>query len=76
MKPLDLLKVTVVVVGLVLWAYGFREGVPVYRWVGVAFVAAAFLLRFFGPRPPPRARRWGRSTSPPAEEPPEEPPEP
>jgi hypothetical protein len=73
-RPLDLLKVAVVVVGLALWAYGFRADIPIYRWVGVAFVAAAFLLRFLGPRPPRRQRRWTRPGSP-TDEKTEEPPE-
>lgn len=46
MKPLDLLKVVLVLVALLIWAYGIRTDSNGTMLVGVAFVVAAFLLRF------------------------------
>jgi hypothetical protein len=34
------------VVGIALFAYGIRADEPIFRWVGIGFVAVAFLLRF------------------------------
>lgn len=46
MKPLDMLKVVLVLVALVIWAYGIRVNQNAAMLVGVLFVLAAFLLRF------------------------------
>jgi len=46
MKPLDLLKVVLVLVALAIWAYGVRTNQNGTMLVGVAFVVVAFLLRW------------------------------
>ncbi|HET7551954.1 MAG TPA: hypothetical protein VFK04_11725 [Gemmatimonadaceae bacterium] len=46
MKPIDALKVVLVLVALVIWAYGIRTNQNGAMLVGVIFVLAAFLLRF------------------------------
>lgn len=46
MKPIDLLKVVLVLVALAIWAYGIRTNRNGLMVVGVAFVVVAFLLRF------------------------------
>lgn len=46
MKPIDMLKVVLVLVALVIWAYGIRTNQNGAMLVGVIFVVAAFLLRF------------------------------
>lgn len=46
MKPIDLLKVVLVLVALAIWAYGVRTDNNTMMLVGVVFVVAAFLLRF------------------------------
>jgi hypothetical protein len=40
-------------VGLLVWGYGYRIDDPVIRWVGIAFLAAAVLLRFAPRSRPP-----------------------
>jgi hypothetical protein len=46
MKPVDVLKVVLVLVALAIWAYGIRTSQNGAMLVGVIFVLAAFLLRF------------------------------
>ncbi len=46
MKTLDVLKVVLVLVALLIWAYGIRTNENGAMIVGVIFVLAAFLLRF------------------------------
>jgi hypothetical protein len=46
MKSLDLLKVVLVLVALAIWAYGVRSNNNAMMLVGIAFVIAAFLVRF------------------------------
>ncbi|MBX6330552.1 MAG: hypothetical protein IRY91_01760 [Gemmatimonadaceae bacterium] len=46
MKPIDLLKLILVLVALAIWAYGVRTNENGLMLVGIAFVVAAFLLRF------------------------------
>lgn len=46
MKPVDALKVVLVLVALLIWAYGVRTNQNGAMLVGVIFVLAAFLLRF------------------------------
>lgn len=55
MKPIDLLKVVLVLVALAIWAYGIRTNRNGFMMVGVAFVVVAFLLRWI-----PRARKRPR----------------
>lgn len=46
MKAIDAMKVVLVLVALVIWAYGIRTNQNGAMLVGVIFVLAAFLLRF------------------------------
>jgi hypothetical protein len=46
-------KLAVAVVGLLIWAYGVRSDDATVRWIGIAFLAGAFLLRFVGRRRSP-----------------------
>jgi hypothetical protein len=50
---LTAVKVGLAAVGLVVWGYGVRVDDPLIRWVGIAFFAAAVLLRFWSRRRPP-----------------------
>ena len=40
------MKLALAIVGILTWAYGVREGDHRIRWLGIAFLACAFLLRF------------------------------
>ena len=40
------IKITLVVAGLAIWAFGARTGDGVARWVGIALIAMAFVIRF------------------------------
>jgi hypothetical protein len=46
-------KLALAAIGLVVWGYGYRVDDPALRWVGIAFLAAAVLLRFWRGRPRP-----------------------
>jgi hypothetical protein len=46
-------KLALAAVGVLIWAYGLRGDDPGLRWVGIAFLAAAFLARFLTRRAPP-----------------------
>ena len=48
-------KIAIVVVGLATWFYGQRVDDARVRWLGIAFLAAAFLLRFVRARRPPQS---------------------
>ena len=43
-------KVALVAVGILVWGYGVRVDDRTIRWVGIAFLVAALLLRFLGRR--------------------------
>jgi hypothetical protein len=45
-RSLAWMKLALVTVGIITWAYGVREGDHRIRWLGIAFLACAFLLRF------------------------------
>ncbi|HEY5060989.1 MAG TPA: hypothetical protein VII52_05595 [Gemmatimonadaceae bacterium] len=47
------IQLALLAVGLIAWAYGQRIDDARLTYVGVAFFATAFLLRFFKPRDPP-----------------------
>ena len=53
MPSLTVIKVALAVVGLIIFGYGVRVEEPWLRWVGVGFVAVAWLLRV---RNPPRGQ--------------------
>lgn len=43
-------KLVIAAVGLAVFLTGARLESPPVRWIGIALVAVAFLLRFIGPR--------------------------
>ena len=43
-------KLAIAAVGLAVFLTGARLELPPVRWIGIALVAVAFLLRFIGPR--------------------------
>lgn len=51
MKRLVLARVLVTVVGVLVWAYGFRLNDPTVRMVGIVLLALSLALRFV-------PRRW------------------
>jgi hypothetical protein len=55
MSPITTAKLALAAIGLIVWGYGYRVDDPALRWVGIAFLAAAVLLRFWRPRRPPAA---------------------
>jgi hypothetical protein len=57
MSALTQLKLGLAVAGLMLWGYGVRADVNSLRWTGIAFLAAAAVLRFIGPRSSRHSRR-------------------
>jgi hypothetical protein len=40
------MKLALATVGIITWVYGVREDDHRIRWLGIAFLACAFLLRF------------------------------
>ena len=50
MSAITWIKVAVAVLGITIWAYGFRQDDAVIRWVGIAVIACAALMRFYRPR--------------------------
>ena len=52
-QALSSVKLAVALVGLLTWAYGVYVDAPSVRWLGIAFLVAAFLLRFIRRRRPP-----------------------
>jgi hypothetical protein len=55
MTTLTWVRFGVAVIGIAVWAYGFRVDDPRIRWVGIACLAVAVLLRFWARRPQPPA---------------------
>jgi hypothetical protein len=49
MTPQTISKIALFIVGLILVGYGMRVDSPSLRWVGIAFLVAAFLVRFIKP---------------------------
>jgi hypothetical protein len=45
------MKLALATVGIITWAYGVREDDHRVRWLGIALLAGAFLLRFLFRRP-------------------------
>lgn len=50
-RSLAWVKLAIAVVGIITWAYGVREDDHRVRWMGIALIAGAFLLRFLFTRP-------------------------
>ena len=49
------LKIVLVAVGLLVFAWGVRTGVSAVRWVGIGLVFVAWVLRFWRKPMPPSA---------------------
>lgn len=49
LTPLTMVKLALAVAGLLIFGYGIRSDQPLVRWVGLAVVGVAFLLRFVAP---------------------------
>lgn len=52
MDRLTVLKIACALAGVGIFAWGVRSEDNIIRWVGIAFVIAAFLLRFARKRVP------------------------
>lgn len=51
LNPMTSIKVALAAIGICVWAYGYRVDSPRVRWIGIAVLAAAVVLRFIGSRP-------------------------
>ena len=49
MSSTTIAKIALAIVALILVGYGMRVDSPTLRWVGIAFLVAAFALRFIKP---------------------------
>ena len=52
MTRLSHLKLGLAAIGIILFGYGVRAEDTRFRWLGIAFLAAAAILRFLRPRRP------------------------
>ena len=52
MDRVSVLKIACALAGVGIFAWGVRSEDKIIRWVGIAFVIAAFLLRFARKRVP------------------------
>jgi hypothetical protein len=52
MMTLTWVRFALAAVGLFIWVYGYQADDATIRWVGIAFLAVAVLLRFMPRRPP------------------------
>ena len=43
-------KLALFAIGIVIWGYGYSTDDAMIRWVGIGFLAASLLLRFFPAR--------------------------
>jgi hypothetical protein len=55
MSGLTRIKLALALIGVVLFAAGVRLDDSRLRYIGIGFVAAAWILRFVKPRPPTQA---------------------
>lgn len=62
MTNLVRLKLALVIIGLIIWTWGYRVDDSFLRWAGIGVLLVAFLLRFVG--------RKARSPDAPKDEPP------
>ena len=46
------MRLAIAAVGIAIWVYAYRVNDERIRWVGVAVLAVAVLMRFFAPRKP------------------------
>ena len=59
MSAVPWIKVIIAVIGITVWAFGYQRDDTTLRWIGIALLGVAALLRFYRPRPrsgegPPR----------------------
>ncbi|MFN2566227.1 MAG: hypothetical protein ABR499_14615 [Gemmatimonadaceae bacterium] len=54
MSTLTLVRVALAAIGLIVWGYGYRVDDPVARWIGIGFLGAALLARFWRRGAPPQ----------------------
>ena len=59
MTVLPWIKVLLAVLGITVWAFGYRQDDSTLRWIGIGLLGVAALMRFYRPRPrggegPPR----------------------
>ena len=50
MTTVNQLKIALALVGVLVWGYGVRADLSAVRWVGIALLAIAAVLRFWGRR--------------------------
>jgi len=55
MISLTWVRFALAAIGLIVWGYGYRVDDPTMRWIGIAFLAVAVVLRFAARRRPPTA---------------------
>ena len=51
MSALPWIKVILAVVGITVWAFGYQRDDSTLRWIGIALLGIAALMRFYRPRP-------------------------
>lgn len=49
MTTLSWIKVAIAVLGITIWSFGYQRDDSTLRWIGIAVIAAAALLRFYKP---------------------------
>lgn len=49
-------RIALFAIGVLVWGYGANVDDQRVRWIGIALLAAALVLRFFSPRRPPAGR--------------------
>jgi len=52
MKPLDTMKIVLLLSAIAIWFVGFRANDRMVMYIGVGVMALAFLLRFLKTAPP------------------------
>ena len=51
MSVIPWIKVILAVVGITIWAFGYRQDDATLRWIGIGLLGVAALMRFYRPRP-------------------------
>ncbi len=51
MSAIPWIKVILAVLGITVWAFGYRQDDSTLRWIGIGLLAVATLMRFYRPRP-------------------------
>ena len=50
MPPRTMIQLALLVIGVIVWGYGARIDEPRFTWIGIAFFAAAVVLRLLRSR--------------------------